>query len=101
MKLEKRGRVQMRRSKLETYVDILKVLAYSGPSKLTHIMYKANVNGSILKEYLGFLIKQGLIEERTIEKRSTFFAVTQHGITVLKKLRELTQLLPVVEEAQR
>ena len=34
----------MRRSKLEMYVDILKVLAQRGPLKLTHVMYKANVN---------------------------------------------------------
>ena len=101
MKLEKRGRTQMRRSKLEMYVDILKVLAHSGPLKLTHIMYKANVNGSLLKEYLGFLIKQDLVEERTIKKRSAVFAVTKHGIIVLKQLQELTQVLPIVEEAQR
>ena len=30
----------MRRSKLEMYVDILKVLGQRGPLKLTHIMYK-------------------------------------------------------------
>jgi len=44
----------MRRSKLEMYIDILKVLAHRGPLKLTHIMYKANVNCSVLKEYLDF-----------------------------------------------
>jgi hypothetical protein len=54
----------MRRSKLEMYVDILKVLAHRGPLKLTHVMYKANVNCSVLKEYLDFLMKQGLVEER-------------------------------------
>ena len=40
----------------------------AGPLKLTHIMYKANVNCTVLKEYLDFLIKQGLIEERVIGK---------------------------------
>jgi len=90
----------MRRSKLEMYVDILKVLAQRGPLKLTHIMYKANVNCSVLKEYLDFLIKQGLVEERTIGKSRTVFAVTQRGITVLKYFRELKQVLPIVEEAR-
>jgi predicted transcriptional regulator len=90
----------MRRSKLEMYVDILKVLAHRGPLKLTHIMYKANVNCSVLKEYLDFLIKQGLVEERTIGKRRVVFAVTQRGITVLKYFRELKQVLPIVEEAR-
>jgi len=90
----------MRRSKLEMYIDILKVLAHKGPLKLTHIMYKANVNCSVLKEYLEFLMKQTLVEERTIGKRRTVFAVTQRGITVLKYFRELKQVLPIVEEAR-
>jgi len=90
----------MRRSKLEMYVDIIKVLAQRGPLKLTHIMYKANVNCSILKEYLDFLLKQGLVEERTIGKRRVVYAVTQRGITVLKYFREIEQVLPIVEEAR-
>lgn len=90
----------MRRSKLEMYVDILTVLAQRGPLKLTHVMYKANVNCSVLKEYLDFLMKQGLVEERTIGKRRAVFAITQRGITVLKYFKELKQVLPIVEEAR-
>ncbi|MGQ9507198.1 MAG: winged helix-turn-helix domain-containing protein, partial [Candidatus Bathycorpusculaceae bacterium] len=67
---------------------------------LTHIMYKANVNCSVLKEYLEFLIKQNLVEERTIGKRRVVYAITQRGITVLKYFRELKQVLPIVEEAR-
>jgi predicted transcriptional regulator len=96
---KKRGS-DMRRSKLEMYVDILKVLAHRGPLKLTHVMYKANVNCSVLKEYLEFLIKQGLVEERTAGKRRVVYAITQRGITVLKYFRELKQVLPIVEEAR-
>ena len=90
----------MRRSKLEMYVDILTVLAHKGPLKLTHIMYKANVNCSVLKEYLDFLIKQGLVEERTMRKQRLVYAVTQKGITVPKYFKELKQVLPIVEEAR-
>ncbi|MDD4325982.1 MAG: winged helix-turn-helix domain-containing protein [Candidatus Bathyarchaeota archaeon] len=90
----------MRRSKLEMYVDILSVLAQRGPLKLTHVMYKANVNCSVLKEYLEFLLKQGLVEERTIGKRRLVFAVTQRGITVLKYFKELKEVLPIVEESR-
>jgi predicted transcriptional regulator len=63
-------------------------------------MYKANVNCSVLKEYLDFLIKQNLVEERTIGKRRVVYACTQRGITVLKYFRELKQVLPIVEEAR-
>ena len=90
----------MRRSKLEMYIAILSVLANRGPLKLTHIMYKANVNCSVLRENLGFLIKQKLIEERIIEKERTVFVVTQRGITVLKYFRELTKALPIIEETR-
>ncbi len=90
----------MRRSKLEMYVDILSVLAHKGPLKLTHVMYKANVNCNVLKSYLDFLIKQGLVEERTIKKERVVYVVTQRGITVLKYFKELKQALPIVEEAR-
>jgi predicted transcriptional regulator len=93
-------RQKMRRSKLEMYIDILKVLAHRGPLKLTHIMYKANVNCSVLKEYLEFLIQQSLVEERAAGKQRIVYAVTQRGITVLKYFRELKQVLPIVEEAR-
>ncbi len=100
MVIRRKEGFEMRRSKLEMYIDILKVLAHRGPLKLTHIMYKANVNCSVLKEYLDFLIKQNLVEERTIGKRRVVYAVTQRGITVLKYFRELKQVLPIVEEAR-
>lgn len=90
----------MRRSKLEMYVDILTVLAHRGPLKLTHVMYKANVNCSVLKEYLDFLMKQSLVEERIVGKARVVFAVTPRGITVLKYFRELKEVLPIVEEAR-
>lgn len=91
----------MRRSKLEMYVDILKVLAQRGPLKLTHVMYKANVNCSVLSEYLEFLMTHGLVEERILTKNRTVYAVTQQGITVLRSFRELTQALPIVEEIKK
>lgn len=91
----------MRRSKLEMYVDILSVLSHRGPLKLTHVMYKANVNCSVLKEYLDFLIKQELIEERPMGKSRIVYSVTQKGLMVLKYFRELKQMLPILEEEQR
>jgi len=88
----------MRRSRLETYMDILRVLARRGPLKLTHIMYKANINCSALKGYMNFLIKQGLVEERTVGKDRRVYMITQRGIAVIKAFRELKQALPVTEE---
>jgi predicted transcriptional regulator len=82
------------------YVDILKVLAQRGPLKLTHVMYKANVNCKVLKEYLDFLSKQGLVEEKIIRRERVVYAITQRGVTVLKQFRELKEVLPIVEETR-
>ncbi len=80
------------------YIGVLRVLAHKGPLKLTHIMYKANVNCKVLKENLEFLIKQSLVEERILKKGKVVFAITQRGITVLKYFRELEQALPIIDE---
>lgn len=88
----------LRRSKLEMYIDVLTVLSQRGPLKLTHIMYKSNLNCSVLKGYLEFLIKQELIEERIIGKSRIIYAITQRGKTVLKAFTELKQALPIIEE---
>jgi predicted transcriptional regulator len=64
-------------------------------------MYKANVNCSVLKEYLDFLMKQELVEERPLGKRRIVYAITQRGLMVLKYFRELKQVLPILEEDQR
>jgi predicted transcriptional regulator len=82
------------------YVDILQFLVHRGSLKLTQIMYKANINCSILNEYLDFLIKQGLVEKRIVEKEHNVFAITQRGTNVLKYFRELTLALPIEEETR-
>ena len=66
--------------------------------KLTHIMYETNVNCCVLKEYLGFLMKQGLVETRSVGRQRMAYSITQRGITVLKNFRELKQVLPIVDE---
>ena len=91
----------MRRSKLEIYIDILDVLAMKGQLKLTHIMYKSNVNCSILKEQLEFLIKNSLVEERILGKEKLVYAVTPRGIQILKAFREIRQVLPEEEEKKQ
>ena len=90
----------MRRSKLEMYVDVLNVLAQRGPLKLTHIMYKANLNCDVLKECLNFLIKQNLIEERKAGKRNVVYANTPRGTQVTKFFKELNKALPLKKKTK-
>ena len=88
----------MRRSKLEMHLDILMTLAKKGPLKLTHIMYKSNVNCSVLKEYLDFLIQQELVAEKTIKKERIVYTITEKGLTVLKYFRELQIMIPIFDD---
>lgn len=88
----------MRRSKMEMHLDILRTLAQKGPLKLTHIMYKANVNCCVLKEYLDFLTQQNLVEEKTLRKERIVYKITEKGLTVIKYFRELQIMLPVIDE---
>ena len=88
----------MRRSKLEMYIDILKVLAQRGPLKLTHVMYKANVNCKVLKNGLDFLIQNNLVAERITGKKRIVYAITESGLKVLRYFRELRTMLPITEE---
>ncbi len=92
----------MRRSKMEMYIDILKVLAKNGPLKLTHVMYKANVNCSVLKQNLDFLMKQNLIEEqikrRKKNKIKIRYAITLRGKTIIKYFNQVDRALHMNEE---
>jgi len=100
MNRSKLERYTIRRSKLEMYLDLLKVLATRDPLKLTHIMHMTNLNCSVSKKYLDFLTLQGLVEEKIIGRERIVYAITQRGLTVLKQLRELKEVLPIVEETE-
>ena len=95
----------MPRSKLEMHIDILKALARHGPLKPTHIMFKANINCSVLKQYLGFLIQHNLVEQQTLlkkgNKKRVVYAITEKGLTVLKHFREVNSALQMIETPQK
>jgi len=50
---------------------------------------------------MDFLIKQDLVEERTVGEKRVVYVITQRGITVIKAFRELKQVLPITEEIHR
>jgi predicted transcriptional regulator len=93
----------MRRSKLDTYLDILAVLASGKPLKITHIMQKANLNCNKLKENLEYLITMEMAEKRTTIEYHTayaFYAITAKGLSTLKYFRDLKPLLPITENIE-
>ena len=55
-------------------------------------MYKTDVNCKDLKQCLELLIKQNLVEETAVGKRSVY-RITERGIATLETLRKLEDVL--------
>lgn len=91
----------MRRSKIEICIEILKILSQRGLSRITHIMYNTNTNCSLLKEILVFMIKQGLVEEKSVGKDRVAYCITPRGTSILNAFIELNQILPMIEETPK
>ena len=69
---------QVRRSPMEMICDILEVVS-GGPTKPTHILYKANMSWKVLSSYLDFLTSSGMLDKEDQEggKRSTYRLTTK------------------------
>ncbi len=84
------AKVLWRRSTVEMDIAILQALSGS-TLKLTHIMYKANVNATVLKKKLIVLESKGLIVSHKLHKEHLkqpgkermFYSVTSKGLEVL------------------
>ena len=74
-------------SKLEICIDVLIELKNQGPSKITSIMSQSYLTSNVLTEYLEFLVKQGTVEESTVNDEIVVFAITKKGVNVLKYFR--------------
>lgn len=85
------AQVMRRRSTTEMDIAILQALSGSKLLKLTHIMYKANLNANILKKKLIVLETKGLIKSSKVHKmhlkapgrERTFYGLTSQGLGVL------------------
>ena len=69
---------------MEMVCDILAVVS-TGPTKPTHILYKANMSWKVLSSYLNFLTSRGMVEREDDEggKRSVY-RLTQKGKQILQ-----------------
>ena len=74
----------MRRSKLESYEDVLGALVKK-PLTIDSIAYKTNIDCVILRRRLDFLMENGLVKERILSKK-ILYAITERGILVFKTL---------------
>jgi predicted transcriptional regulator len=75
---------RMRRSKLELYQDILEGLK-NKPLSIDRLSYETSMDCAALNQRLNFLIRNGLVKEKILNK-GTVFAVSERGLAVLKAL---------------
>ena len=74
---------QVRRSPLEMVCDILGVVS-EGPTKPTHILYKANMSWKVLSSYLDYLLRRGLIDREDQGGKRSTYVLTQKGRAILQ-----------------
>ena len=94
-----------KRSSMEMDVAVLQGLSSSKLLKLTHIMYRANVNANVLKKKLVVLEAKGLIVSQKVHKmhlkspgrERTFYGLTSKGLDVLRSYRSVYNELGSVE----
>jgi predicted transcriptional regulator len=92
----------VRKSKLGWYEDILEVLV-SKPLTIDQTAYELNMDCTILKQSLDFLIRNRLVEERGLGK-TTLYAITERGTRVLKTLnfpkylKKITNKITAIDE---
>jgi predicted transcriptional regulator len=96
----RRIEINLRRSKLETCLSILETLGSHGSLKITHVMQKANLNCNVLKNYLDFLIKQGAVEEKCVDKGRIVYGITERGVYLIRYFRELDHVIPTMKISQ-
>ena len=97
--------LNVRRSKLETYEAIMEALVKK-PLNIDKIAYKTGIDCTIVGKHLDFLIKNGLVEERMLGKKS-LYAMTERGMTVFrtldfqKYLKKISSTLMQIDEAMQ
>lgn len=93
----------MRRSKLESYEEVLATLVKK-PLTIDRIAYEADMDCNIATKRLNSLIKYGLVEERDSGKK-TLYAITERGLAVFKTLNfqkyleKVMSTIKVIDEA--
>jgi predicted transcriptional regulator len=94
--------VVVRRSKLENYEAILQALVDKYLS-VDSLAFNCGMDCIQVNERLGFLVKNGLVEEKQCHNK-TLFALTKRGVTVqktlaiTKRLDELKVTVKTVDE---
>jgi predicted transcriptional regulator len=85
----------MQRSKLKICIEVLCILASTGPMKLTQLTPKVELNKTHLNQHLRLLKNRGLVERQKFGENEIFYVVTERGLKVLRVIG------PLIKEARR
>jgi predicted transcriptional regulator len=91
----------LRKTRLETYEEILKTLS-DNPATLSSIAYACNADCLNLRKRLEFLIQNSLVEEK-IHNQKTYFVLTRRGSSVSRTFmmaKHLEKLKPALSASQ-
>jgi len=77
-------------------IDLILLVCMNGTMK-THVMYKCNLNSRQVQDYLELLLKFGLLERATEEKRTTY-QTTERGRRFIKAYAELFEIFDLIHE---
>ncbi len=95
LKSENRDELRMtKRSRLERYIDILRVVNASGPMRRTHILYKANLAWGDLEDSLGRLEDAGALR-KVVSTSGVFFEITDSGKRFMSNFVSVKESLEV------
>ncbi|MDG6919450.1 MAG: hypothetical protein JRN62_08480 [Nitrososphaerota archaeon] len=78
----------IRRSKIEVFADVMRVIAEEREMRRTRVMYKANLAWKVLKEALDFLEQKGMVRSQA-KDAGIFVSLTEEGYGVLRRFSEL------------
>lgn len=76
-------------SRIQVCIDLLSILSQRRMCKLRNILYESKANPIFLKENLFYLIQQGLVEKKPIEKQRSLYRITPQGLSILDAFIEL------------
>ena len=80
-----------RRGEVQILMDILRI-SLNG-TKVTHLMYKANLSYFTLRRYVRTALKRGLISQVKNSDGFVVYRTTEKGKLLLDKLREVKSVL--------
>ncbi len=83
--------MEIKRSKIQIFVDILRVIHRKEKAKPTHVLYGANLSHVRLKKYLNVLLANQFIEQIS-ESNRTYYKLTNKGYKYLQEFKKVQEL---------